>query len=85
MDKITIQRANVVLDISPDQKDYYLNQGYNVINEQGQVIEETKSLTVEALNRKVAELQKVIDSKNAEIAKLKSTQTTPKRKTKGEE
>ena len=38
-DKITVQRANVILQISPQQVDYYLNQGYNVINAKGEVVQ----------------------------------------------
>lgn len=70
MDKITVQRANVILDISPEQKDYYLSQGYSVINANGLVIEETRALTVDALNRKVAELQQKLKEKEAAIQKM---------------
>ena len=72
-DTIMVQRANVILSISPDQKDYYLGQGYAVIDETGKVVEETTALSVEALNRKVKELQEIIKSKDAEIAKLKGS------------
>ena len=71
-DTIMVQRANVILDISPDQKDYYMSQGFAVIDEDGKIVEETKAVTVDALNRKVAELTKELEKKDAEIAKLKS-------------
>ena len=78
-DTIIVKRANVVLDISPDQKDYYLNQGYSVIDDKGNIVEDTKVQTVESLNRKIKELQKIIDDKDAEIAKLKRGNSRSKR------
>lgn len=78
MDKITVKRANVILDISPEQKDYYLSQGYSVIDENGEVVEETTAVSVEALNRKVKALQAELEKKDAEIAKLKKAQKAKK-------
>lgn len=78
-DTIIVKRANVVLDISPDQKDYYLNQGYSVIDDKGNILEDTKIQTVESLNHRIKELQKVIDEKDAEIAKLKKGNSRSKR------
>jgi len=70
-DKVTVKRANVELTISSDQKDYYLSQGYAVIDSStGEVIEDSTVQTVESLNRKVAELQQVVEQKDAEISKL---------------
>lgn len=78
-DTIIVKRANVVLDISPDQKDYYLNQGYSVVDDKGNIVEDTKIQTVESLNRRIKELQKIIDDKDAEIAKLKKGNSRSKR------
>lgn len=75
MDTITVKRANVVLDISPDQKDYYLGQGFSVVDSTGSVVEETTKLTLEALNHKIVKMQKIIDEKDAEIARLKNSQS----------
>lgn len=72
-DTIMVQRANVILDISPEQKDYYKSQGFAVIDEDGSVVEETTSLSIDALNRKVKQLQSIIDQKDAEIARLKNS------------
>lgn len=76
MGTITVKRANVVLDISPDQKDYYLGQGFSVVDNSGNVVEETTKLTLEALNLKIAKMQGIIDAKDAEIARLKSNQSS---------
>ena len=78
-DTIIVRRANVVLDISPDQKDYYLNQGYSVVDDKGNIVENTKVQTVESLNNRVKELQKIINEKDAEIAKLKKSNNRSKR------
>ena len=76
--KITVQRANVILDISPDQKDYYLGQGFSVIDEYGHVIEETAVQTAEMLSRQILKLKEELAKKDAEIAKLKESKPVPK-------
>ena len=65
MDTIKVQRANIELDINPEEKEYYMKQGYSVVNEYGQVIEQALPNDVNALKIMVAELQK-------EIAELKA-------------
>ena len=68
---IMVKRANVVLDISPEQKDYYLALGYDVVDDKGGIVENSTIETTESLNRMIAELKKVIEEKDLEIAKLK--------------
>lgn len=65
MDTIKVQRANIELDINPEEKEYYMKQGYSVVNEYGQVIEQSLPNDVNALKIMVASLQK-------EIAMLKA-------------
>lgn len=72
-DTITVQRANVILDVSPDEKDYYLGQGFAVVNDKGEVVEETTIVSAEALTRRIEQLERVIAEKDAEIAKLKAS------------
>lgn len=73
---ITVQRANVVLQI-PDDGDSvkrYLEKGYNVIDSKtGEVLQYTTIDTVETLKRKlkvyeqeIEELQKVIEELTSE-------------------
>lgn len=80
-EQVIVQRANVVLQISPQQVDYYLNQGYNVIDEKGNVIQES-------IPRNLGELQKAyidhiaeIESLKEEIRKLKEPKKTARKKT----
>lgn len=80
-EQVIVQRANVVLQISPQQVDYYLNQGYNVIDEKGNVIQES-------IPRNLGELQKAyidhiaeIESLKEEIRKLKEPKKPARKKT----
>lgn len=84
-EQVIVQRANVVLQISPQQVDYYLNQGYNVIDEMGNVIQKS-------IPRNLGELQKAyidhvaeIESLKEEIRKLKEPKKTAKKKTENAE
>lgn len=65
MDRIKMQRANVVVRISPDEKNYYMLKGYSVVDEEGNVVEEAMSNDVGTLQIQVTKLK-------AEIAELKS-------------
>ena len=80
-DKITVKRANVELTIDSSQKDYYLGQGYSVIDDKtGEIVEDSTVQTVESLNRKIEKLQSLVDSKDAEIQKLKKQSSKSKGK-----
>ena len=69
---ITVQRANVVLDIDESQKDYYLGQGYSVIDAKtGEIIEDSTVQTVESLNNKLERMKALVEQKDEEIQKLK--------------
>lgn len=70
-ERITVQRANVVLQISPQQVDYYLSQGYNVINEKGDVIQASIPKDLGTLQKAFVENGKTIETLQAEIADLK--------------
>lgn len=64
-ESVLVQRANVVLHISPQQVDYYINQGYNIINERGEVIQSS-------VPKDIGVLQKAFVEHTAEIERLKS-------------
>lgn len=70
MDKLTVQRANVVLDISPDEKDFYMSQGFSVIDEKGNIVEEAMSNDVGTLQMQVADLRQKLAKAEETIAKL---------------
>lgn len=60
-----IQKANVVLRVKDSEVEYYLNLGYNQIDESGKVIRKTVPTDLH-------ELQKAYKDKEAEIDKLKA-------------
>ena len=74
--KIMVQRANVILDISPEDKKYYMSQGFSVIDKKGRVVEEAISNDVHTLQAQVADLKFKLEKANETIAKL----SKPKKK-----
>lgn len=79
-DKITVQRANVILQISPQQLDYYLNQGYNVINAKGEVVQASVPKDVGTLQKAYVDHLKEIEELKDKIKKLEAKRTTTKKK-----
>ena len=79
-DKITVQRANVILQISPQQVDYYLNQGYNVINAKGEVVQASVPKDVGTLQKAYVDHLKEIEELKDKIKKLEAKRTTTKKK-----
>lgn len=80
-EKVIVQRANVVLQISPQQVDYYLNQGYNVIDEKGNVIKESIPRNLGDLQKAYIDHVAEIESLKEEIRKLKEPKKTARKKT----
>lgn len=79
MDKITIRRGNVVLDIKPEEKSFYMSQGYSVIDEKGKVVEEAMSQDVASLQLQVIQLkQEIADLKAKLTEKPKPAMKTKK-------
>lgn len=72
MSTIRVRRANVTLDIRPDEKERYMEMGYSVIDEKGKVLEAALSNDVNALRTEVLKLRKELAEKDEEIAELKS-------------
>lgn len=64
-DVVYIQKANVVLRVKKSEVEYYLNLGYNQIDENGKIVRATVPTDLH-------ELQKAYKDKEAEIAKLKT-------------
>ena len=79
MASITVQRANVILSISPEDKDYYMGLGYSVIDDAGKVVEralsddpnELRTLVTQYMTEKEKLLAEVNELK-AQVKKLKS-------------
>lgn len=61
---VTVKRANVVLTVEADEVEKYFEKGYSVIDENGNVIKASAPTEVGAL-------QKALQDKDVEIAKLK--------------
>lgn len=71
-DKIMVQRANVVLDISPEQLDYYMSQGYDVINDRGDVVQASVPRDLGTLQKLYTEHTEEIKQLKAEVEKLQT-------------
>lgn len=72
MNTIRVQRANVILDIRPEEKERYKEMGYNVIDEKsGAVVEAALSNDVNVLRRELKEARETIEAQAKEIARLK--------------
>lgn len=79
MSTIRIRRANVVLDIRPEDKDRYMEQGFSVIDTKGNVLEEAMPKDVLELQRMVTELRTEIEKKDKEIESLKKKKAAEKK------
>ncbi len=79
MSTIRIKRANVVLDVRPEDKDRYMEQGYSVIDAKGNVLEEAMPKDVLELQRMVTELRAELEKKNKEIENLKKKKPAEKK------
>ena len=68
--EIKVQRANVVLDIAEDQLDYYMNQGYSVIDKAGNVIKASVPRELGTLQKAYVDNTKKIEDLEAEKVEL---------------
>ena len=68
---VTVQRANVVLDIKECEVDRYLSNGFNVIDEKGNVLRSAKPVTIEQFQQAYMEQRRMNDVLLNENARLK--------------
>lgn len=85
--KVLVQRANVILEIPDYQTEHYLTQGYNVIDNYGNIIKESVPNNLGTLQQKYVEHTAIIDTLNKQIEELNKQieelqQKNKKRKTK---
>lgn len=74
MDRITVQRGNVVLDIKPDDKEHYRKIGFSVIDASGKVTEGPLNTdNIGELKVRIGELTKQLEEANKVIAEQKKT------------
>ncbi len=71
-EKVLIQRTNVILRVSKQQVDYYLNQGYNVIDEQGNVVKASIPRDLGTLQKAYVEHLKEIEDLKMQLKELSS-------------
>ena len=76
-----IQRYNVVLEVEDSEVDYYINLGYNLLNDKGEVVKASLPTDVHTLQSelskayaKIAELESTIKSLKAPKQKGKATE-----------
>ena len=67
-----VKRANVVLEVSESQLDYYMSQGYDVIDEQGNVIKASVPTDLGTLQKAFVENAETIAEQRVEIEQLKT-------------
>lgn len=68
---LTVQRANVILHIAPEQLDYYMSQGYNVIDADGNVVKASVPRDLGTLQKAFVDHQNKIAELEAQIRLLK--------------
>lgn len=68
-----VQRANVVLDIADDEYviDRYINDGFNLIDENGNVLKCAKPTTLEQYQSAYNEQRRLNEDLKVEVARLK--------------
>lgn len=76
--KVKIERGNVVLRIDPRDVKHYLKLGYNVVDEQGNILQEAIPTDTGTLQRafvdhkkRISELEETIAALTTECEKLK--------------
>lgn len=83
---VTVERGNVVLTIKESEIDRYIDLGYNLVGEHGEVIREAVPTDLGALRKAFIEHTKTIKALEQEIATLKTkSKLTRKTQTSKEE
>lgn len=77
---ITVKRANVILGISESQLDYYISQGYDVIDETGKVIQASVPTDVGTLQKAYVDHLNEIEALKETIEALKAPRKKRKNK-----
>lgn len=77
MDTIRVRRENVVLSILPHEKQDYMDRGFSVIDEKGNIIEEALPTDVKQLQKMVLELRiQLAEMKQSQVEKKSSKKKT---------
>ena len=76
---ITVQRGNVVLQVAEDSVTKYMNLGYNVIDDKGNVIEECIPNDLGTLQKHFIESKKRIAELEEQLAQLQKKKDTKRK------
>ena len=79
---IKVRRANVLLRVPEEQKGEYLAKGFDILDDNGNVVEYTTPSDVGTLKTAYVNHIKEIDKLKSEIKKLKSDLRATKKKSK---
>ena len=74
--KIRVERGNVVLYVFEEERRHYLQLGYNVTDEFGNIVEESVPRDLGTLQRYYVESKKKIADLEAKVAELESGKST---------
>ena len=77
---VMVQRANVILKVSKEQLDYYMTQGYNLIDEKGHILKASVPKDLGTLQKAYVDHEAEIKELKAQIAEL-ANKLTAKQKT----
>jgi len=75
-----VQRANVVLEIKDDQVERFLDQGYDVIDEAGNILQKSVPQDIGTLRKAYVEHIEEIKQLKGQIKKLQSSKSPSSRK-----
>lgn len=76
---VTVQRGNVVLQVSDDSVTKYMNLGYNVIDNKGNVVEECVPTDLGTLQKHFIESKKKIAELEEQLAQLQKKKDTKRK------
>lgn len=76
---VTVQRGNVVLQVADDSVTKYMNLGYNVIDDKGNVIEECIPNDLGTLQKHFIESKKRIADLEEQLAQLQKKKDTKRK------
>lgn len=76
---VTVQRGNVVLQVADDSVTKYMNLGYNVIDDKGNVIEECIPNDLGTLQKHFIESKKRIAELEEQLAQLQKKKDTKRK------
>lgn len=72
-----VRRANVILTIKDDQVDRFIQKGYDLLDDVGNVVRSHETNDPEELQKRLKEAEQVIQKLELEIKQLKEKKAEP--------